>query len=294
MSPKKVATLPALWPFLVASLLISSFTLASPRAAAQAQHQPQDRPWSVKQMLLGEKLTMTVSGQEIICQKRKIVILTIPAAQVTKLTYDNEAHSKGRGPLKTLGGAGSGEGAVLAGGPLLVGAAIAAPFKTKKHFVGIQWREEGLERKETFEVSKTDYQAILRELARATGKLWEDLPEARKKLRKELEQARDKIPFELDRNAFIGGTQVQAGLYQLVLLERGPDRGELYLFRGAEVNPQKLVAQAMVGIDKRATQAPGSRATYKLGNGSDTIVEIQVPDKTLHVSQLPSNEPHQP
>ena len=87
---------------------------------------------------------------------------------------------------------------------------------------------------------------------------------------------------------------MKAGLYQLVLLERGPDRGELYLFRGAEVKPQKLVAQAMVGIDKRATQAPGSRATYKLGNGSDTIVEIQVRDKTLHVSQLPGNEPHQP
>jgi hypothetical protein len=292
MSPKKVATLPAFWRFLLASLLISSFTLAAPRAAAQAKQQPQDRQWSVK--ILGQKLKMTVSEQEIVCRKRKRVTLTIPVAQVTELTYDIVAHSKGRGALKTLGGAGSGEGAVLAAGPLLVGAAIAAPFKTKKHFVGIQWREEGWERKETFEVSKTDYQAILMELARVTRKPWEDLPEARNKLGKELEQARDKFLLKLDRKAFIGAVELKAGLYQLVLLEHGPDRGELYFLRGAGVNPQKLVAQAMVGIDKRATQAPGSRATYKLGNGSDAIVEIQVPDKTLRFSQSPTDEPHHP
>jgi hypothetical protein len=158
-----------------------------------------EKQWSAKYVAgskksnQGAKLELVISNQEITGRKGKNVVLEIPAANITEVGYDTSSHNRGWAWLKVAdeGGSGAGSGyGGLAFAPVLVGAAVMAPFHSTQHFVRILWQDSGVPSEALFEVGKDDYSAILNALQNSTGKPWQDIQEARKTLLGEIESAK--------------------------------------------------------------------------------------------------------
>lgn len=81
-----------------------------------------------------------------------------------------------------------GQGIYGVGG--LLTAAVLAPFKTTRHFVGIHWQKGREEKGAVFKVGKGEYASFLAELERVTGRPWLNLA-------KELESVRQELKAEL-------------------------------------------------------------------------------------------------
>lgn len=233
----------------------------------------------------GAKLELTVSNQVITGRKGKNIVLEIPAADVTQVGYDDSSHNRGWAWLKAAG-AGGGAGGSGYGGfvfaPVLVGAAVMAPFKSKQHFVRLLWVDSGVPSEALFEVGKGDYGAVLLALQNLTGKPWQNLPEARKKLLGEIENAKGRsVPVQLDRTVVLNEAEMKAGSYQLVVLERPENRGEAYFFAGPDVKPEHVTAQAVVEIESSKAEAASSEVAYAHEMGAETIAMVQLPDRKL-------------
>jgi hypothetical protein len=105
---------------------------------------------------------------------------------VTDVTYDNSSHRKSRGWLRAAGEIDQSPlvlGVYPVAAPLAV-AALAAPFKTKSHFVYISFDDaESGSTEVSLEIGKAHYAGVLAELQKLTGKPWRNLPEEQKKRR---------------------------------------------------------------------------------------------------------------
>jgi hypothetical protein len=236
------------------------------------------------------KVSLEVSNEAISVKLENGVPLEIPPSQVAATGYDNSSHSKG---WAWLGPAESpelsyGEGSVLIIVPLLVGAAISAPFKTTEHYVRVFWNGAEGPDEILLELGKNDYADVLAQLQRVTGKPWHDLPKEREELRHELEQAKsDKKSVNLDRPVFVNGAELKSGEYQLLLLERTANAGEVYFFRGASVKVNEIAAQAVVEIDKENHSTGPVAPDYGSEAGVATITALAMPEETLRFTSAP-------
>jgi len=269
----------------VAVCLLQSFVWAAGK----------DKQWPVKYVAgskksqQGAKLELTVSNQAITGRKGKDIVLEIPAANVIEVGYDDSSHNRGWAWLNAAGeaaGAGSGAGGSGYGGlvfaPVLVGAAVMAPFKSTQHFVRLLWQDSGVPSEALFEVGKDDYGAVLLALQNLTGKPWQDLPEARKKLLGEIEGAKDQsVPLQLDRTVVLNEAEMKPGNYRVILLERSENRGEAYFFAGPEVRPEHVTAQAVVRIEPSKAEAASSEVEYAIEMGAETLAVVQLADRKL-------------
>ena len=276
-------------------LAVLLFSMASTQLSSAL---PQEKKWSVESVATikpaGKKVktSLNISPQTIFVTPAKSASTEIPVAAIDRIGYDESAHSKGWTTLAAIGSAGGGQDAAVVGIPLLIGAAFAAPFKTREHYIRILWLKEGEPQEILLEAGKGDYKDILAELQAVTGKPWHDLPSERQKLREELDQAKNhKIPLQIDRSVLVSGTPLKPGPYQLVLLERGESQGEAYFFSGGEVHPDHVAAQAVVRVDRSADSPnTGSNshgtAPPELVFGeqacANTLTDLHLPDKTLH------------
>ena len=133
-----------------------------------------------------------------------------------------------------------------------------------------------------FEIGKKHFGAFLDRLSAATGKDWRNLPEERRKLREELELEKDnKVSLHFEHTVQTAGGELKSGLYQLVLLERGKDQGELYFFPGKKVELKKMVAVEPVGIIRESNPVTSAEAIYHREGDLVRIVEIRLPGITL-------------
>src|SRR5215510_3017623 len=247
------------------------------------------KEWPVKYVAgskksnVGVKLELVITDQSAHFKKGKKTGLEIPAASISEVGYDNSSHNRGWAYLEGVGGGlhGSGPGMVIAV-PILAPAAILAPFKSTKHFVRILWENEGNPSEVLLEVRKQDYHAVLDELQRLSGKPWVDLQQARKKLVSEIEQAKGRsVPLEIDRNIVLNEAEMKPGRYQTVFLERPDNHGEVYFFRGTDVNPERISSQAVVNVEALNSETTKPGVTYVVGHGVETINAIQFPGKKL-------------
>ncbi len=240
--------------------------------------------WSAKYMAgarksaVSAKVTLSVSPQGVLCKKGKNVLLQFPIESVAQVGYDTQAHNKGWAVLKSGGGGSSGEDATV----VYITAAILAPFKTTRHFIRILWQQDGEPQEALLEVGKGDYRAVLAQFQAVTGKPWQNLPEERKKLRMELEEAKvRKSPIQLDRAVLVNEVELKPGFYQIVLLNRAEDRGEVYFFKGPDVDTDRIAAQAVVNLKATEDQSLPEAVSFATLEGVETISSIRLPEKTL-------------
>lgn len=268
---------------LLCAALLPGFAHAKKKADAQGKR------WSVRyvsgafNLPSRARVLLTVGDDAISGESKHGGAFTIPTAAVAEVGYDRQSHSKGWAWLKGAGSAGGG-GAYsgLAAAPLLIGAAIAAPFKTRAHFVRLLWQKGGEVEEAVFEVGKDDYLGLLADIQRATHKPWKNMPAERMRVDEELKKAREhSLPLELDRNTVVGDGEIKAGVYQMIVLEREADLAELFLFPGKDVNPKDAVAQIMARTAPPATGVTSTKAVYRNEEGLTTISEIRLPSKTL-------------
>lgn len=262
----------------LALLLAASLLAPSPVAAQQMKHTSEGNQWPMKYEEGTEpikhdtKMTVTVGDKNILCEPESGMALAIPVAGVKEVTYDTKARRR----LAEAAGV-----AVLSLGVALVFVAL----KTKKHFVNVVWQEaDGTDKEVVFKVGKGEYAAFLADLQRVTGKEWKNLEMEREKVRQELKTQRGKqVPVQLDRRVQLPDALLKPGVYQVVLLERGGNQGELYFFAGQEVNVKKIVGSAVVEILPASAAGGTAEVVYNEGGEPATIAEIRLPGKTLRL-----------
>jgi ankyrin repeat protein len=245
----------------------------------------------------GSKLQLTVSEEAIICADTKGVTLEIPVPGVLAITYDNTSQNRGwrwlrqMSPHATTGG---GMGGAAVGLAVLAVGGVLAPFNTRKHFVTVVWKDGRMTNKIVFKVGKGEYLGFLADLEQATGRPWENFPKQRKQVRKELRRAKEMkahISLRLDRPAWVRFTRLRAGLYQLVLVEGGGNRADLYFFAGKKVDTNKVTTMTSVEIILQANQVSAPEAIYEGEYESSYISAIRLPDRTLHIPPPPEKLP---
>jgi hypothetical protein len=286
-----------LWRFSLLGFLFT-FTL-SPLFTQPASANPQEKQWSVESVpetkFSGNrvKIDLRISHQTVVAKPRKFAATEIPVEAIVNVSYDETAHSKGRGLWNASNSPILNDKDLdFIGTPLFLGAALAAPFKTREHFIHILWQKDAEPQEISFQAGKEDYKNILAELQAVTGKPWHDLPSERQKLRAELDQAKDhKIGLQVDRPALVNGAALKPGPYQLVLLERGESQGEAYFFAGSQVHLDHVAAQAVVQVEHSAATPDGEakpsgavQPEMVFGDraSENTLTDLHLPEKTLH------------
>ena len=293
----RTTVVPMLGRLAVAGLFAAGFTLLSWPADAAAQSTPPGKEWHVKYILwqglpktvqkkqLEKTVEVSLGPESIAGKSRKDVQFLIPVAQVIEVTYDTEIHHRGGGWAGAAGEMAEDPDSpeeLLGAVPLMLVAAILSPMHSTKHFVHIAWRDQGKVRDVTLEAAKEDYTPFLQELGTVTGKEWKNLPAEREKLRQEIEQESDRsMPVRLDHKIWLAETNLKAGPYQLVLLQREENRGELYFFAGTKVNSRQVAGLMIVQIETLSTGVAGAQVAYKDEQGVTMISEIRTPDKIL-------------
>lgn len=145
------------------------FAMASTKEGYEVKYSGGSLPTTTK---AGDELRLIVSGTEIkVASSKGEVLLTLPPATVTDLSYGQEVHRR------------IGTAAGLAVVSLGIGA-IVAFSKSKKHFVGITWDNNGVKGGLALQIDKNEYRGVLTALEGVTGKKAVDSDEDAKKKNK--------------------------------------------------------------------------------------------------------------
>jgi hypothetical protein len=112
---------------------------------------------SVQDLKSGTGMKIFIEGNQIRLLKDKQEAIAIPPAAVTEISYGQDVHRRV--------GAAIGLAVVSFG----IGALMALT-KSKKHFIGITWDDNGKKGGIAFQADKSDYRGLLAGLEGITGK----------------------------------------------------------------------------------------------------------------------------
>lgn len=112
---------------------------------------------SITKIKTGEHMKLYLDQNQIRIVKGNSDVLSLPASAVTEISYGQDVHRRV--------GAAIGLAAVSLG----VGALMALT-KSKKHFIGITWDDNGKKGGAAFQADKNDYRGVLAGLEGITGK----------------------------------------------------------------------------------------------------------------------------
>lgn len=105
----------------------------------------------------GTDMRLYIEGNNVRIVKDKTDVAVIPAAKVTEISYGQDVHRRVGAAIGV---------AVISFG---VGALLALT-KSKKHFIGITWDNDGQKGGLAFQADKSDYRGLLAGLEGITGK----------------------------------------------------------------------------------------------------------------------------
>ena len=255
-------------------LLFAAITLTAGAAAGQENSGKQFKvkyDSGTESLTKGMKVTVNVGANAISVQPEKGTAFNISVPGITEVSYDTIEKKRTK------------QGAALMVASPLAGL-ILMGTKSARHYVTIVSKEGGQDKDVSFEIGKDDRDAFLAEMQRVTGHPWRDRVAERKKTETELDHLKnEKIPVQIDRKAGVNGVELKPGLYQIVLLERADNRGELYFFAGKDVKPQKSMAHAPVDISPQSGKVTTAEVKYDDLKGVAVITEIQTSAKVLRL-----------
>ncbi len=274
---------------------LAAILAVSPAFSARPpQGLPQSNQWKVvyeagvAPLRVQSSVKVTIRQENVILEPKKGSLFSISAASITavssnlvsKRTASQNAVLVYAGAVEAGGGSPYG---VLLFLPLLAGAAAISPIKSHYAYVSILWSEKGTEQEVLLKLSRRDYTPFLAELQKATGKEWKNLDTEWERVQQELKrEGANKISVRLDHKVRIVKSDLKPGAYQLVLLEREANHGELYFFPGNHIDIERLAAVAVVEIESLANDTETERVSYKQDkNGNTTISDIRTASNTL-------------
>lgn len=232
----------------------------------------------------GTALTVAVVGGMMVGVEGQRVAFSVPAADMVAVTYDESVKDVPRAWWTVRDPSAAGRGSLI-----LVPAAQAGgqpPSGGETHYVTIAWQDSGRLRELQLQLKPSDCQSLLAELRTATGKDWTSASQQASALRQRLERERGHaVVVEFDRPIRVGWTEVAAGAYRALVLERESRRGEFYLFADAELN--RMLAQAIVELAERPGSSSTVQVTYKEENGIVTLAEIRMGARTVRFTAVP-------
>lgn len=227
---------------------------------------------------------VTISDENLVLQPKKGSLFSISAANITAVSSNlvsRRTASSNQAVAWAYAVASSPQ--MLMGLPFgLVGMAATYPIKSHYAYVSILWSEKGTEQEVLLKLSRRDYTPFLAELQKATGKEWKNLDTEWEKVQQELKrEGANKISVRLDHKVRILKSDLKPGIYQIVLLEREANHGELYFFPGNQIDIEHLAAVAVVQIESLVSDTK-EQVSYKQDkNGITTISDIRTASKTL-------------
>ena len=112
---------------------------------------------SIANAKAGAQMRLVIDGTNLRLLQDKKEIALIPASAVTEISYGQDVHRRV--------GAAIGVAVVSLG----IGALLALT-KSKKHYVGVTWDDEGKKGGFAFQADKNDYRGLLAGLEGVTGK----------------------------------------------------------------------------------------------------------------------------
>lgn len=235
---------------------------------------------SVEMTVAADSLTLSAMDKK----QRSPKTLNIPMASVQSIIYSPTRFNRGEN-FTVTGVPSNGYGPGAAGPAivyLMVGA-IASGMHGQSHFITVEWMEDGVEQEFVVEAPKHIAPSLVEALEKAAGSKWMNLEQRCGKVRTELALQRDKsFAIAFDQPVRVSAFHLAAGPYQALLLDRGANSGELYLFAGKSVEESGLKAIALVQI---GPPVPGVNAPeVKLDSKTPSaLAEVRTARTTLKV-----------
>jgi hypothetical protein len=105
----------------------------------------------------GTDMKLYIDGSNVRIMKGKVEIAVVPASAITEISYGQDVHRR--------------VGAAIGLAVVSLGlGALLALAKSKKHFVGLTWDNDGKKGGLAFQADKNDYRGLLAGLEGITGK----------------------------------------------------------------------------------------------------------------------------
>jgi len=141
---------------IVAAILCTAVTITAALAAESGYKVSYDGG-SISGVKAGNSITLLMDGSDIRMTNDKRTVLSIPASAVTEISYGTDFHRR--------------VGAAIGIGVFTFGVgALMALTKSKKHYVGLTWDDDGHKGGIAFQADKSEYRGVLAGLEGITGK----------------------------------------------------------------------------------------------------------------------------
>jgi hypothetical protein len=271
---------------LVASLAVSpAFSVTPPQETSHGNQWEMVYEAGVAPLKGQSPVKVTISEDNVILKAKKGSLFSICAANITAVSSNLVSRrTASRNQAAAWVAAVQFSPYMLMALPFgLVGMAATYPIKSHYAYVSILWTEKGTEQEVLLKLSRRDYAPFLAELQKATGKDWKNLDTEWERVQQELKSAgANKISVQLAQKVRIVKSDLKPGAYQLVLLEREANRGELYFFPGNQIDIEHLAAVAVVEIEPLASGIETEQVNFKQDkNGITRISDIRTASRTL-------------
>ena len=229
------------------------------------------------------RVMVTISNDSLVLEPKKGPSFSIPAADIKELSCSLvSSHTASRVQAEVWAGAAWLSPETLLLLPFgLVGMAATYPIKSHHAYIDILWNEKGAEQEIVLRLDGRDYTQFVAELRKATGKEWKNLDTELANVRQFKPEQGYTIFVQLDRKVRIAKSELKPGPYQLVLLKREANRGELYFFHGNRVDAKHLAAVATIEI-AAMDDTKADPISYKEDeSGAATLSEIRMNNSIL-------------
>jgi hypothetical protein len=223
------------------------------------------------------KILLTVYSDHLSFEdKHHRPLLQITASQISDIVYSPVRFRRGGFSLSDYQYCGQG-----CAGIFFVNVAVlllAAPFHGHSHYLTVNWTDNGVDQEILFEAGKNDLVALTHALRQFQGVRWLDVEAEGQKVKEEIAQNKEKaISISFDRVSKAGDFDLTAGQYQVLVLERGEGKADVYFFADrVEASKIKAVVRAELANSDAPTSVEYSSNTFQ-------SVAIHLPGKTLRI-----------
>jgi hypothetical protein len=228
----------------------------------------------------GIRVEVAIDKDQVILSGKKGAAFSIPASAITTvLSSPTIENPVSRSQAEAWGGLAKNLMFLPFGVPV-VGATYP---KSKYAYISVTWSERDTDQEVQFRLDRKDYDPLLKQLKKSTGKEWKNLESEWERLRQAIAAGTDHpIPLLLDRRVRIGRVDVKPGSYQLIVLEGAANQTDGYLFPSDHVAAERLISTSQLEIAATTDEPQASSVIYKQDDsGVSRISEVRTSRRLL-------------